>query len=270
VSDDATEGESEIEAAKAPLLEHLLELRKRLIYSMLALLVGFIGCYVVSEQIYGFLVRPLADLVEGQEGRRMIYTGLHEAFFTYLKVSLFGAFCISFPLLAGQIWAFVAPGLYKREKRAMLPFMVASPILFILGASLVYYLVFPLAWSFFLSFETPGGPGVLPIQLEAKVNEYLSLVMKLIFAFGVSFQLPVLLTLLARVGIVTSEGLAKNRKYAIVIAFAFAAILTPPDIISQIGLGVPILVLYEISIVSARMVERKRAAAEAAAGGGGD
>ena len=261
--------DGDIDAKKAPLLDHLIELRQRLIHATVALALAFIACYFVSEQIYAFLVRPLADLVEGQEGRRMIFTGLHEAFFTYLKVALFAGFCLSFPYIAAQLWAFVAPGLYKREKRAMLPFFAASPILFIMGAALVYYVIFPLAWSFFLSFERPGGPGELPIQLEAKVNEYLSLVMRLIFAFGISFQLPVLLTLLAKVGLVTSEGLARQRKYAIVLAFAFAALLTPPDVISQIGLGLPILLLYEISIYCAKIVEKKRAAAEAAADAGG-
>ena len=254
------EEEGDAESYKMPLLEHLIELRRRLLYSIIALVVAFIACYFVAEDIYNFLVRPLADLMAGQEGRRLIYTGLHEAFFTYLKVAFFGAAVISFPIVAGQLWAFIAPGLYKNEKRAFLPFLIATPVLFTLGASLVYYLIFPLAWRFFLSFETTGGEGTLPIQLEAKVNEYLSLVMKLIFAFGLSFQLPVILILMARVGLVTSEGLARRRKYAIVITFLVAAILTPPDLISQIGLGLPILALYEGSILAIKLVERKRRA----------
>ncbi len=187
----------------------------------------------------------------------MIYTALYEAFFTYIKVAFFAALFLGFPLIASQIWMFVAPGLYKNEKRAFLPFLIATPILFFLGGALVYYLIFPLAWRFFLSFEVTGSGGALPIQLEAKVDEYLSLVMRLIFAFGLCFELPVLMTLLARVGLVGSQGMREKRKYAIVLAFVAAAILTPPDVISQIGLAVPILLLYEISILCVRMVERK-------------
>ena len=257
----APEGAEEVEANRMPLLAHLVELRQRLLYSFVALAVAFVACYLVSEQIYGFLVKPLADIFEGQENRRLIATGLTETFFTYLKVSFFAAVCLSFPLITGQLWAFVAPGLYRNEKRAFLPFLLATPVLFMLGASLVYYLIFPLAWRFFLSFETAGGEGMLPIEAELRVGEYLSLVMKLILAFGISFQLPVLLMLMARVGLATSAGLAAKRKYAIVITFLVAAFLTPPDIISQIGLGLPILMLYEISIIGTKIVEKKRAQA---------
>ena len=255
--------EDDVESNKMPLIEHLIELRNRLLWSIGALVVGFVLCYLVAEEMYRFLVQPLADLMEGQPGRRMIYTALHEAFFTQLKVAFFGSVCLTFPIVAGQLWIFVAPGLYKQERRAFLPFLLATPVLFVMGAALVYYLIFPLAWQFFISFETPASAGTLAIVMEPKVNEYLSLVMKLIFAFGLSFQLPVVLMLMARAGMVTSKGLAEKRKYAVVLTFATAALLTPPDVISQIGLGVPILLLYEISILGTKLVEKKRAEREA-------
>ena len=189
---------------------------------------------------------------------RMIYTALTEAFFTQIQVGFFSAAFISFPLIAAQLWLFIAPGLYRHEKGALLPFLLASPALFLAGAAFVYYFIMPMAWRFLLQFQTGAGEGVLPIELEARVGEYLGLVMKLIFAFGVSFQLPVLLVLLARVGIVSSNGLAEKRKYAIVGVFVFAAIITPPDVISQIGLAIPMMLLYEVSIYACRIVERKR------------
>ena len=188
----------------------------------------------------------------------MIFTALHEAFFTYIKVSFWTAIFVAFPFVAAQFWRFVAPGLYGNEKKALLPYLILSPILFFLGGALVYYFIFPLAWQFFISFETIGSPGALPVQLEPKVNEYLSLVMRLIFAFGLSFQLPIVLTLLARAGLTTSKGLAAKRKYAVVFSFIGAAIITPPDVISQVGLAIPIIVLYEVSIFAVRAVEKKR------------
>ena len=220
--------------------------------------VFFIICYFFSDYIYGFLVDPYAQAVkdDGSE-RRLIFTALQETFLTYLKVSFFAAFFLTSPFILIQIWKFIAPGLYKHEKSAIMPYLVATPILFFLGGLLVYYLVMPLAIKFFLSFESTGIITNLPIQLEAKVNEYLSLIMKLIFAFGLSFQLPVALSLLARVGVVDSKFLRERRKYVVVIIFAAAAILTPPDPITQIGLAIPLLILYELSIFSVNIIEKK-------------
>lgn len=253
--------EEDLDDSKMPLLDHLIELRRRLLWCAAAVFVLFMAAYYFKEALFAFLTEPLADILTARGGgRRLIYTALHEAFFTYLKVSFFAAVFVAFPFILTQVWLFIAPGLYKREKRALLPFLFATPVLFFLGGALVYYLIFPLAWEFFLGFESAGGEGALPIQLEAKVNEYLSLVMRLIFAFGICFELPVAITLMARAGLVSAAGLAEKRKYAFVAVFAAAAFLTPPDVISQIGLAVPTLLLYEISIFCARMVEKKRAA----------
>jgi|TARA_B110000438_G_scaffold219424_1_gene212385 sec-independent protein translocase protein TatC len=239
-------------------VEHLTELRSRLLKSFIYLFVFFIICYFFSENIYAFLVEPYANAVKNDGiDRRLIFTALHETFISYLKIAFFSAMFISSPIILLQFWKFVAPALYKNEKKALLPYLIATPTLFLLGGMLVYYLIMPLAIKFFLSFETPQGINNLPIQLEAKVNEYLSLIMRLIFAFGLSFQLPVLLSLLARVGFVDSTYLKKRRKYFVIIIFIAAAILTPPDPITQIGLAIPLLLLYELSILSVKIIEKK-------------
>ena len=238
-------------------VSHLTELRKRLIHSFIFLLIFFIGCYFFSEHLYGFLVEPYAKAVkESGLERRLIFTALQETFLTYLKVAFFTAFFVTCPFILVQIWKFIAPGLYKHEKIAIIPYLILTPILFFLGGILVYYLIMPLAIKFFLSFESAGISTGLPIQLEAKVNEYLSLVMKLIFAFGISFQLPIVLSLLARVGLIDSKFLKTRRKYVVVMIFAAAAILTPPDPITQIGLAIPLLILYELSIFSVNIIEK--------------
>lgn len=252
----------EVEESQMPLLDHLVELRRRLIYSVISFLACFLVAFYFADPLFNFLVQPLTDLWQGQESRRLIYTALHEKFFTEIKVAFFAGAFMAFPLISNQIWLFVAPGLYRHEKGAFLPFLIATPFLFLAGAAFVYYFVLPVAWTFFASFEQAGNEGTLAIALEPKVDQYLSLVMRLIFAFGISFELPVLLTLLARVGLATSEGMRKKRRYAVVGAFVAAAVLTPPDPLSQIGLALPIIFLYEVSIWCARLVEKKRAERE--------
>ena len=237
---------------------HFIELRSRLIKSLVFILLIFIISYTFAEYIYQFLVEPYAHAVRDEiNTRRLIFTALHETFITYLKVAFFAAIFFGSPILLIQIYKFIAPGLYNNEKKAILPYLISTPILFLLGGMLVYYLVMPLAIKFFLSFETIGSGTNLPIQLEAKVNEYLSLIMRLIFAFGLSFQLPILLNLLARIGVVNSSYLKKTRRYVVVIIFSVAAILTPPDPITQIGLAIPLLLLYELSIITVKFTEKK-------------
>ena len=244
---------------KSSFVEHLAELRSRLLKSIVYLFLFFIICYFFAENIYSFLVEPYANAVKDDEkNRRLIFTALHETFITYLKVAFFTSIFIASPIILTQIWKFIAPGLYKNEKEAILPYLIATPILFLFGGMLVYYLIMPLAIKFFLSFEASSINSALPIQLEAKVNEYLSLVMKLIFAFGLSFQLPVILSLLARVGFIDSVFLKERRKYVVVIIFVAAAILTPPDPITQIGLAIPLLILYELSIFSVKIIEKRK------------
>jgi sec-independent protein translocase protein TatC len=259
--------EDTIEDKPMPLLDHLVELRRRLMWSLATLVVAVFGCWFFAQHIYAFLAQPLIDILlekSGGEPRRLIFTALTEAFFTYLKVAVFGGIFISFPVISHQVWLFIAPGLYRSEKRALAPFLVASPVMFLFGAALAYYFIFPVAFSFFVSFESPADAGGVPIQLEAKVGEYLDLVMKLILAFGIAFQLPVALALMAKVGIVSSKGLKRTRRYAIVGIFVFAAIITPPDPISQIGLALPLIGLYELAILAAKLVEPKPVEEESA------
>lgn len=243
-----------------PLIEHLMELRKRLIFSIATLVVAFGVCMSFAKDIFAFLVVPLekAERAAGHPLQPMIYTQLTEAFTTEMKVAFFAAAFITFPVFANQLWKFVAPGLYRHEKRAILPFLFTAPVLFFMGGALAYYVIMPLAWKFFLGFQTTGVEGQIPIQLAARVGEYLTIVMQLIFAFGLAFQMPVLFVLLARVGLISSKGLAEKRRYAIILVFIFAAVVTPPDVISQLSLAVPMCILYEASIIGAKFVEKKR------------
>ena len=239
------------------LIDHITELRKRLLWGFVYLIIIFIICFYFAENLFAFLARPLVGLLDTDNGQGFIYTALQEAFFTELRIAFFFALFFSFPLIAIQIWKFIAPGLYTNEKRAFLPFLIATPVLFFAGGSMVYYIISPVAWKFFLSYQNMNSTGI-PIRLEAKMGEYLNLMMRFIFAFGLAFQLPVVITLLAKANLVAYKTLKKSRKYAIVLAFLAAAFLTPPDPFSQISLALPIIFLYEISIYLAKIIEKNK------------
>lgn len=260
-SSGTTASQDEVESSSAPLLEHLTELRTRLIWAIAALLVSALVCFLFAQPIYNFLLRPLvhvAEVARGDTDFNLIYTGPMEVFFAQLKLSLFAGVFLAFPFIAWQIYAFVAPGLYKNERGAFLPFLIAAPMLFVVGASFVYVVMLPLIANFSLSFEQAGGDGIAEIESQIRVSEYLSLVMALMLAFGLSFQLPVVVSLLGKADLISADTLKKGRKYALVGILAFAAFFTPPDIISQIMLAVPVMILYEISIWCVVGIERAR------------
>ncbi|MGN6306433.1 MAG: twin-arginine translocase subunit TatC [Mesorhizobium sp.] len=252
----------EIDKSSAPLIEHLIELRRRLIWSIAGFFIAFLACFFLAKRLFNLLVIPFkwATQWAGLDPSKveLIYTAPQEFFFTQVKLAAFGGMVIAFPLIATQIYKFIAPGLYKNERSAFLPFLIASPILFLMGAALVYFFFTPMVMWFFLSMQQVGGDGDVQISLLPKVSEYLSLIMTLIFSFGLVFQLPVVTSLMTRVGLLSSQALKDKRKWAIVIAFVVAAVLTPPDPMSQIGLALPTIILYEVSIWSAKLIERSR------------
>ena len=256
------DAEDELKGSEAPLLDHLIELRKRLIYSLAALLVLFIACFAFAKPLYDLLLLPYV-WASGDQAVNLIFTAPQELFFTYMNVALFGAIFLGFPVIATQIYAFIAPGLYKKERKAFVPYLIATPVFFIIGGLMVYFAVAPMALHFFLGMQQTG-PNEVHIEMQTRVSEYLGFIMTLMIAFGICFQLPVVLTLLARIELVTTAQLGKGRKYAVVAILAVAALLTPPDPISQLGLSLPMYALYELSILSVRWVEKQRAAKLAA------
>ncbi len=261
--------ESEVESSAAPLIEHLAELRNRLIRSVLAFVVGMMICFAYSQPIFDFLAEPICTKLTEMTGEcGLIYTGLQKGFTTALRISMFGGFILAFPVIGWQLWQFVAPGLYKKEKNAFLPFLLASPVLFLIGAAFAFYAVLPMAFDFFLGYQSIGpdgaealdGPAAVGITFLGTIDEYLGLTMKFVMAFGLTFQLPVLMTLLAKAGLLSARALTSTRKYAIVAILGLAAVITPPDVITQIIMFTVIYGLYEISILMVKMVDRKREA----------
>ncbi len=248
--------------ATTPLITHLLELRRRLLRSVLVWIIATVGCYLLAADIYQFLLRPLAAVFPPDDAHRLIATSLTETFVTYIRLAIWSGFFVAFPYIATEIYLFISPGLYKRERVVLAPYLIAAPVLFFIGAALAYYFVMPKAWEFFISFEMPKTEGGMPLVVEAKVSEYLGLVMHIILAFGLSFQMPIILTLLVRTGLIETSLLTRGRRYAVVILITLAAFITPPDILSQILLFIPLYGLYEISLLLCRAIEKRRAADE--------